>query len=134
MILLFCRFGYLKSKIYECETRSLTLKDERRMRVFENRALRNIFGPKEDKVTGEWTKLHNEELIYLKCSSNAIPVVKSRRLRWVGHVVRKWDRSGVYRDLVGKPEVKRPLRRPTHRREVERVAVNHFLKSHGHVM
>ena len=74
--------------LYECETWSLTLREERRLRVFENRVLRRVFGPKRDEVTGEWRKLHNEELSDLYSLPNIVPVVKSRRMRWAGHVAR----------------------------------------------
>jgi len=80
--------------------------------VFENRALRRIFGPKRDEVTGDWRKLHNEELNNLYSSPNIVRVVKSRRIRWAGHVARMEDGRGVYRVLVGKPEGKRLLGRP----------------------
>jgi len=105
--------------LYGCETWSLTLKEKRRLRVYENmhRVLRRIFGPKRDKVTGEWRKLHNEELNDLYCSSNIVQVIKSRRIRWTGHVARMGEGRGVYRVLVGKPEGKRPLGRPRHRWE-----------------
>ena len=72
--------------LYGCETWSLTLRDERRLRVFENRMLRRVFGPKRDEVTGEWRKLHKEELSDLYSLPNIVRVVKSRRMRWVGHV------------------------------------------------
>jgi hypothetical protein len=72
--------------LYGCETWTLTLREERRLRVFENRVLRRVFGPKRDKVTGEWRKLHNEELIDLYSLPNIVRVVKSRRMRWAGHV------------------------------------------------
>ena len=98
---------------YGCETWSITLREERRLRLFENSVLRRIFGPKRDEVTGEWRKLHNEELNYLYCSPNIVRVIKSRRMRWAGHVVRKGEMRGVYRVLVGKPEGKRPLGRPS---------------------
>ena len=88
----------------ECETWSLTLREEHRLRVFENRVLRRIFGPRRDGVTGEFSKLHNEELNDLYCSPNIIRVIKSRRMRWVGHVARMGESRGVYRVLVGKPE------------------------------
>ena len=71
-----------------CETWSLTLRDERRLRVFENWVLRKVFGPKRDEVTGEWRKLHNEELKDLYSLPNIVRVVKSRRMRWAGHVAR----------------------------------------------
>jgi len=101
--------------LYGCETWSLTLREKRRLRVFENRVLRRIFGPKRHEVTGEWRKLHNEELNDLYCSPNIVWVIKSRRMRWAGHVARMGERRGVYRVLVGKPEEKRPLGRPRHR-------------------
>jgi len=74
--------------LYGCETWSLTLREERRLRVFENRALRRIFGPKRDEVTGELRKLHNEEFNDLYSSANIIQVIKSKRMRWAGHVAR----------------------------------------------
>ena len=101
--------------LYECETWSLTLREGRRLRVFENRVLKRIFGPKRNEVTGEWRKLHNEELNDLYCSPSIVRMIKSRRMRWAGHVVRMGERRGVYRVLVGKPEGKRPLRRPRRR-------------------
>ena len=82
------------------------------MRLFENRVLRRIFGPKRDEVTGELRKLHKEELNDLYSSPNIVRVIKSRRMRWSGHVARMGDRRGVFRVLVGKPEGKRPLGRP----------------------
>jgi hypothetical protein len=85
--------------------------------VFENRVLRRIFGPKRDEVTGEWRKLHNEELNALYSLPNIMRVIKSRRLRWAGHVARLGEGRVVYRVLVGKPEGKRPLGRPRHRWE-----------------
>ena len=100
-----------------CETWSLTLREERRLRVFENRVLRRIFGPKRDEVTGEWRKLHNAELNNLYSSSNIVRVIKSRRMRWAGHVARMGDGRVVYRVLVGKPEGRRPLGRPRRRWE-----------------
>ena len=89
-----------------------SLLQERRLRVFENRVQRRIFGPKRDEVTGEWRKLHNEELNDLYCSPNIVRVIKSRRMIWAGHVARMGDRRGVYRVLVGTPEGKRPLGKP----------------------
>jgi hypothetical protein len=92
------------------------LREECRLRVFENRVLRRIFGPKRDEVTGEWKSLHNEQL-YAPYSPNIIRVIKSRRLRWAGHVARVVERRGAYRALVGKPEGRRPLGRPRRRWE-----------------
>jgi hypothetical protein len=83
----------------------------------QNRVLRRIFGPKRDKVTGEWRKRHNEELRDLYSSPNIVQVIKSRRMRWAGHVARMGERRGVYRVLVGKPDGKRTLGRPRHRWE-----------------
>jgi len=103
--------------LYGCETWSLTLREERRLRVFENRVLRKVFGHKRDEVTGEWRKLHNEELNDLYSLPNIVRVVKSRRMRWAGHVVRMGEDRGVHRVLVGKPEGKRPLGRTRHRWE-----------------
>jgi len=103
--------------LYGCETWSLTLREERRLRVLENRVLRRIFGPKMDEVTGEWRKLHNEELNDLYCSPNIVRVIKSTRMRWAGHVAHMGEGRGVYRVLMGKPERKRPLGRPRRRRE-----------------
>jgi hypothetical protein len=85
--------------------------------VFENRVLRRIFGPKRDAVTGEWRKLHNEQVYGLYSSPNNVRVTKARRMRWAGHAARVGERRGVYRDLVGKPEGKRPLGRPRRRWE-----------------
>jgi len=79
------------------------------LRVFENMVLRRIFGPRRDEVTGEWRRLHNEELNDLKSSPNVVRVIKSRRIRWAGHVARMGEEREVYRFLVGKPEEKRPL-------------------------
>ena len=78
--------------------------EERRLRVFENRVLRKVFGPKRDAVTGEWRKLHNEELKDLYSLPNIVRVVKSRRMRWAGHVARMGEDRGVHRVLVRKPE------------------------------
>ena len=92
--------------LYECETLSLTLREERKLSVFENKVLRRIFGPRRDEVTGEWRRVHNEELNDLYCSPNIVRVIKSIRMRWTGHVVRMGEERGVYRILVGKPEEK----------------------------
>ena len=88
-----------------------------RLRVFENRVLRRIFGPRRDEITGEWRKLHNEELNDLYASPNFVRVIKSRRMGRAGHVARMGERRGLYRVLVGKPEGKRPLGRPRRRWE-----------------
>jgi hypothetical protein len=80
--------------------------------VFGNRVLRGIFGPKRDEVTGEWSKLHSGELHNLYSSPDIIRQIKSRRMRWAGHVARMGEGRNVYRVLVGKPERKRPLERP----------------------
>ena len=101
--------------LYGCETWSLALREERRLRVFENRVLRKVFGPKGDEVTGEWRKLHKEELNYLYSLPNIVREVKSRKMRWAGHVARMGEGRGVYRVLVGKPEGKRPMGRPRRR-------------------
>jgi hypothetical protein len=81
----------------------------------ENRMLRSIVGPKRDEVTGEWRKLHSEELRDLYSSPSIIRIINSRRMRWVGHVARTEEKRNAYRLLVGKPERKRPLGRPRHR-------------------
>jgi hypothetical protein len=83
--------------------------------VFENRALREIFGPKRDEVTGEWRKLHNEELRYLYSSPSIIRIIKPKSMRLAGHVARMGEKRNAYRLLVGKPEGKRPLGRPRRR-------------------
>jgi hypothetical protein len=79
---------------------------------FENRGLRRIFGPKRDEVTGEWRKLHKEELHVLCCSPRVIRIMKARRMKWVGHVARMREKRNAYRLLVGKPEGRKPLGRP----------------------
>jgi len=85
------------------------LREERRLRVIENRVLRRIFGPKSDEVTGEWRKLHNERLKDLYSSPNNVRVIKSRRMRSAGHVARMGESRGTYRVLVEKPKGTRPL-------------------------
>jgi hypothetical protein len=97
--------------LYGCETWSLTFGEERRLRVFENRVLKKIFGPKREE-DGSWRKLHNDELHSLYSSPNIVRVIKSRRMRWMEHVARMEEGSGVYRVLVGRPESKKPLGRP----------------------
>ena len=101
---------------YVCETWSLILREERRIRVFENRVLRRIIGPKWDEVTEKWRKLHNEELNDLYPSPNIVRVIKSI-MRWVGYVASIGESRGVYRVLMGKPKGKRPLGRPSCRWE-----------------
>jgi len=93
----------------------VTLREERKLRVFEKRVLRRIFGPRRDEVMGEWRRLHNEELNDLYSSPNITRVIKSRRMRWAGHVARMSEERGVYRVLLGKSEGRRPLGRPSHR-------------------
>jgi hypothetical protein len=95
----------------------LSLRENNRLSVFENRVLRRIFGPKRDEVTGEWRKLHNEELHILYSSPNIIRQIKSRRMRWAGHVARMGEEMNVYRVLMGKSQGKRPLERPRRRWE-----------------
>jgi hypothetical protein len=87
------------------------------LRVFENRVLRRIFGPKRDEVTGGWRKLHNEELHGLYSSPSTIRVIKERRIRWAGHVARMGEVRGAYNILVGRPKGRRPLGRPRRRWE-----------------
>jgi len=115
----------LKIKIYRTiillvvldghEIWSLTLREERKLRVFENMVLRRIFGSRRDEVMGEWRRLHNKELNDLHSSPNIVQVIKSRSMRWAGHVAGMGKERGVYRVLVGKPEGKRPLGRPRRR-------------------
>jgi hypothetical protein len=101
--------------LYGCETWSLTLREKHRLRVFENRVLRRIFGPKRDEVTEEWRKLHSEELHNLYSYPDIIRLVKSRRMRWAGHVARMGEERKMYKVLVGKPEGKTPLGKPRRR-------------------
>jgi hypothetical protein len=91
--------------------------------VFENKMLRRIFGPKRDEVTGEWRKLHNEELRELYSSPSIIRIIKSRRMRWAGHVARMAEKRNAYRLLVGKTEGNRPLARPR-RRKVDNIKMD----------
>jgi hypothetical protein len=85
--------------------------------VFQNRVLRRIFGSKRDEATGEWRRLHNEELNDLYSSPNINRVIKSGRMRWAGHVARRGKKRGAYRILVGRPEGRQPLGRPRRRWE-----------------
>jgi hypothetical protein len=101
--------------LYGCETWSLTLREEHRLGVFENRVWRRIFGPTRDEVTGGWRKLHNEEFHDLYSSPCIIRIIKARRVRWAGHVARIGKNRNAYRLLVGKPERRRSLGRPRRR-------------------
>jgi hypothetical protein len=107
----------LSMVLYGCETWSLTLREEHRLREFENRVLRGIFGSKGDEVIGGWRKLHNEELHNLYCSPSIIRMIKSKTMRWAGHVERIREKRNAYRILSGEPEGKRPLGRPRRRWE-----------------
>ena len=107
-------FIILRAVLYGCETWSLIFRVEHRLRVFENRLLRRIFGSNKDHVTGEWRKLHNEELNDLYCTPNIFRVIKSRRLRWEGHVACMgggvvytgfWWGNLRERDHLGDPDV-----------------------------
>ena len=102
--------------LYGCETWSLTVREERRLRMFKNRVLRRT-GPKRNEVTGEWRKLYNKELNDMYCSPNIVWLIKLRKMRWAGHLARMGERKGVYRVLVEKPDGKRPLGRPRRRWE-----------------
>ncbi|KDR10035.1 hypothetical protein L798_15697 [Zootermopsis nevadensis] len=102
--------------LYGCETWSLTQREEHRLQVFENRVLRRIFGPRRED-DGAWRKLHNDELKNLYSSPSIVRVIKSRRMRWAGHVARMDGTRGVHPILVGKPEGKRLLGRPRRRWE-----------------
>jgi hypothetical protein len=104
--------GIFPVVLYGCETWSLTVRQEHKLRVFENRVLRRIFGP---RAVGEWRKLHNGELHNLYSSPSIIIIIKSRRMRWAGHVARMGEKRNVYRLLVGKPGGKRSLGRPRRR-------------------
>jgi hypothetical protein len=109
--------------LYGRETWSLTLREEHRLRVFENRVLRRIFAPKRDEVKGEWRKLYNEKLHDLCSSPCKIRIIKSKRMRWAGHVARMREKRNTYRLLVGKLEGKRPLGRPR-RRWVDNIRID----------
>jgi hypothetical protein len=103
--------------LYACETWSVTLREESRLRVFENRVFRRIFGPKRDEVTGGWRKLHNEELHSLYSLPGIVRVIKERRMRWAGLVARMGEVRGAYNIWVLRPEGRRPLGRPRRRWE-----------------
>jgi hypothetical protein len=102
----------LPAVLHECETWSLILREEHRLTVFESWVLRRILGTTRDEVTGGWRILHNEELYDLYSSRNIIRIIKSRGMRWSGHVARMGEQRNVYRILLGNPEGKRPLGRP----------------------
>jgi hypothetical protein len=101
--------------VYGCETWSLTLREKCKLRVFENRVLRRISGSQRDGVGGGWSKLHNDELHDLYSSASVIKISTSKRIMWAGYAARKGEKRNVYRVLVGKPEVKKPLGRPRRR-------------------
>jgi hypothetical protein len=101
--------------LYGRETWPLTVREEHRLRVFENKVLRRIFGPKGDEVTGGWRKLRTEELRDLYPFPSKVRIIKSGRMRWAGHVARMGEKINAYRLLVGKPEGKRPLGKPRRR-------------------
>ena len=109
--------------LYGCETWSLTLREERKLRVSENMVLRRIFDPRRDEVKGKWRRLYNEELNDLYSSPNIVRVIKSRRMRWAGHVARMGEERGLYRVLVGKSEGRRPLGR-SRRRWVDNIRMD----------
>ena len=111
--------------LYGCETWTLTLREEKRLRVFENKVLRKIFGPKRDEETGEWRRLHNTELKDLYGKPDIIRKIKSHRLQWAGHVARMGNERGVRKILEGKPEGKRPVGRPRMKWENN---INHDLR------
>jgi hypothetical protein len=92
-----------------CETWSFALREERKLRAFKNRVLRRIFGPKRDEFRGGYRKLHKKKLNDLHSSPNIFRVIKSRRMRWAGHVARVGEKRSVYRVLMRKPAGKRPL-------------------------
>jgi hypothetical protein len=102
-------YRILPPVLYGCETWSLALREERMLRVFENSVLRRIFGPKREGVTVEWRKLHIDDLNDLYSSHNIVWLIKSRRMKWAGHVARMGKRRGVYRVLVGNPKEKNYL-------------------------
>jgi hypothetical protein len=106
-----CKTIILPVVRYGCETWSLTLREEHRLGVFENRVLRRIFGPKRDEVIGKWRKLRNEELHDLYSSPSIIRISKERRMRWTGHVARMGEKVNAYRFLVGRPERRQSTRK-----------------------
>ena len=108
-----CTYTYCSE--FRDVSRVKTLREERKLRVLENMVLRRIFGARRNEVTGEWRRLHNEELNDLYSSPNIVRVIKSRRMRLAGHVAHMGEERGAYRVLVGKPEGKRSLGRPRRR-------------------
>jgi hypothetical protein len=110
-----CKAIILPVSLYGRKTWFLTLREEHRLRVFENKVLRRIFQPKRDQVTGGRRKPHNEEFRDLCSSQRLIRKIKSGRMRWVGHVARKGEKRNMYRLLVAKPEGKRRIGRPRRR-------------------
>jgi len=109
------RIVILPVVLYGCEIWSLTLREERKLRVFENMVLRRIFVPRREEVTGEWRRLHNEDLNHLYSSPNIVRVIKSRRMKWAGHVALMCEVRRLYSFLVGKTEGRIPLGRPSRR-------------------
>jgi hypothetical protein len=105
----------LRVFLYGCETWSLPLREQHRLRVFENRVLRRIFGPNRNEVTEEWRKLYNEKLRDLYSSPSIIRMIKPRRMTWAGDVARMGEKRNAYTLLVRKPEGRRPLGRPRRR-------------------
>jgi hypothetical protein len=101
----------ISSVFYGCEAWCLTLRDESSLRIFDNRVLKRIFGPKREEVAGGWTRLHNEELHSLYASPSIIRAIKSRRMRWAWNLAHTGKMKNAYKILVGKPEGKRPLRK-----------------------
>ena len=108
-------FDFHEELNYGCETWSLILREERKLRAFENTMLRRIFRPRKEEVTGEWRRSHNEEFNDTYTSPNILREIKSRRMRWTGHLACMGEERVAYRCLVGKPEGKRPLGGPRRR-------------------
>jgi hypothetical protein len=107
--------------------------EEHRLRVFEDRVLRRIFGPKRDDVTGGWGKLHNEELHNLYSSQSIIRMIKPRKMRWGGHVARMGERRNAYRIFMGKLEGRRPFGRPR-RRWVDNIVTSRCYAMNGFLL
>jgi len=102
---------FLPVILYGCEIWSITLADEHKLRVLENKVLKKIYGPKQGDMAGEWRRLHNKELHGLYDSPDVVRIMKSRRLRWAGHVARMGEKRRLYSIVVGKPDGKIPLGR-----------------------